>query len=226
MIENLNADYYDKTFKNGWGNSIPPDHLRYCLEKFILPAVSSGKEYNVLDFGCGNGVISDYIFQAIKNKGGNAKVCGCDVSGGALEAAAKDFPHIDFKKVSPVDDIKKMYGRSFDFIVSIQTLYFLGDDYLKRLTADFDSLIKPGGIVYFTMMGKKNYFYKGSERHKGKVRKVKKPDGRALYIRFVGSKWEIKKLFRPFKSLWTGYYDHERPKGSTYHYFFIGKKNA
>lgn len=103
-------------------------------------------------------------------------------------------------------------------------IYFLSEEYLSRLCMDLNELLEDDGMVYFTRMGKKNYYYDKSLPFENKVRQVNFGKG-DQYILFCDDKKDVNKLFNTFKPVFTGYYDYETPSGSTLHYYFIGGKN-
>ena len=101
-------------------------------------------------------------------------------------------------------------------------------------------MLKPGGYVFFTMMGTKNEYYKNfcdKRKSKDGLYKVdlssdknyKKRQKQSLYhhyINFTKNEKDLKDKFRLFKPLKIGYYDGwlTSIKGSKYHYTFFGKK--
>ena len=116
------------------------DHLDHLIQ---VGEIKNGTQ--VLDLGCGNGMISEFI----ADKTG-ASVTGIDFIEGAIQQASNrtkfkrgwikyltmDMHHLNFP------------AQSFDVIVSIDTLYF-GDAY--EILKPMLPLLKPGGrlVVFF-----------------------------------------------------------------------------
>ena len=101
-------------------------------------------------------------------------------------------------------------------------------------------MLKPGGYVFFTMMGAKHEYYKyfcdkrkssdglykvdlSSDKN---YRKRQKQSIYYHYINFTKSEKDLKNKFRLFKPLKIGYYDGSltSTKESLHHYTFLGKK--
>ena len=101
-------------------------------------------------------------------------------------------------------------------------------------------MLKPGGHVFFTMMGTKNSYYKYfCDKRKSNVglykvdlsldKNYKKRQKQSLYyhyINFTKNENDLKNKFRLFKPLKIGYYDGSltSTKESGHHYTFFGKK--
>ncbi len=119
--------------------------LQMMLEKVRIHSGSS-----VLDIGCGNGKIAEYISD---NTG--ARVTGIDYIPEAVEAALKrtaskrDRLHFRVADMeNPVRD-----GEQFDLILSIDSIYFSDTD---KLLSAWNKLLKPDGrmaIFYLSMDG-------------------------------------------------------------------------
>ncbi len=110
------------------------EQLEFMLEKVRLQP--DGK---VLDVGCGNGKMAEYIANAQGVIG-----CGFDISGEAIEAANKRTAgkeNLFFRKGS-INDIS-YEEQSFDAVLSVDTLYFADD--LLRTVREILRWLKPGG---------------------------------------------------------------------------------
>ena len=110
------------------------EQIAFMLEKAQLQP--GGK---VLDIGCGNGKMAEYIANTKSVSG-----YGFDISGAAIEAAHKRVAgkaNLFFAEGS-INDIR--YGElSFDAVFSVDTLYF-ADDLSKTLGVVL-TWVKPGG---------------------------------------------------------------------------------
>lgn len=110
------------------------EQIAFMLEKVCL--LPGGK---VLDVGCGNGKMVEYIAGAKGVSG-----YGFDISGDAIEAAARRTAgkgNLFFTEGS-INDIR--YGeQSFDAVLSVDTLYFADD--LSNTLREILRWVKPGG---------------------------------------------------------------------------------
>lgn len=117
------------------------EQLEFMLQKVRLQP--NGK---VLDVGCGNGKMVEYIASTQDVIG-----CGFDISGTAIEAANKRTAgkeNLFFRKGS-INDID-YEEQSFDAVLSVDTLYFA--DNLLRILRKILRWVKPGGCfaAYFS----------------------------------------------------------------------------
>jgi 2-polyprenyl-3-methyl-5-hydroxy-6-metoxy-1,4-benzoquinol methylase len=106
---------------------------------FMLEKVRLQPDGKVLDVGCGNGKMVEYIASAKGVTG-----YGFDISEAAIEAAIKRTAgkeNLFFRKGS-INDIN-YEEQSFDAVLSVDTLYFADD--LLRTIREILQWIKPGG---------------------------------------------------------------------------------
>lgn len=101
MIENQNKstnlyskkasiDFYQKRYSKGYMDEWPKDRKRRIAEVIIsLDLPSSGE---VLDYGCGNGVLTDVFRQTLPGW----KVYGADISSVAIANAKINYPECNF----------------------------------------------------------------------------------------------------------------------------------
>lgn len=97
----------------------------------------------IVDFGCGNGK----ILSEIKKINSKAKLIGLDVSITALEQAKKDFPEIEFYKITdggkfPFND------ETIDFIFSSEVIEHIYDT--ENAFSEIARILKPGGKILLT----------------------------------------------------------------------------
>ena len=138
-------------------------------------------------------------------------------------------------------DDNNFFNIKFDLIISIQVLYFLSDKDLKTRLESFNKMLRPGGYVFFTMMGKKNVHFKSYSNKRKNVDGLYKVDlssdehymkrhkhsTKSIYINFTKNLTDLKKKFKLFKPVNIGFYDNSliSTKESGYHFTFFGKKN-
>ena len=190
----------------------------------------------VLDYGCGEGSNINYLIKKYNYDG-----YGVDISRPSITTCRKKINKRKFKLISSkVIKDDKFFDVKFDLIISLQVLYYLNNTDLKLLLANLNSMLKPGGYVFFTMMSRKNAYYNFHSDKKNidgltKVdlssdKNYKKRQKQSIYyhyINFTKNEKDLKNKFKLFKPLNIGYYDFslESLDLSTHHFFFFGKKN-
>lgn len=217
--------YIDK-YGEGYGLMYPDGHVIRLYEKFMKYelGIDGSRGEKLLDFGCGNGVHSEYF----ASKG--FEVYGVDVVPQAIEHAKKRLPKYEknFVLIEPNQDIKELFDTTFDVLFANQSLYYLSNTNLARTLQQMESALNPGGVVYFTMIGTQNYYYKQSyEREFMDGLREVVLTGRlndTTYIHFTTDEEDLKKKFRMFKPYFISYYDTAAREGSGFHYQFIGLK--
>ena len=187
----------------------------------------TGKNHEkVLDFGCGQGSALRFL----KSKGFD--VYGADMSDKDLNVAREMMPDVanHFLTIpsKPVAN-KRYFDVDFDLVISIQTLYFLSDtDFKIALKNIYDSM-KPGAIIYASMMGTRCYFYNHAKPLNDGLYAINFKNDRIecndLSITFVRDENELREKFSLFKKVYIGHYDRNyREEGSEFHYTFVGQK--
>ncbi len=101
----------------------------------------------VLDFGCGPGIFTMMLSNAV---GENGKVNAADISIDAIKSVDKIVERNNLQNVSVVHLKKENFleSETFDKIIMLDVLHQINDklDILKKLT----SLLKPNSILYFS----------------------------------------------------------------------------
>lgn len=223
-----NFEAYESKYKNGYGVMYPEGHIIRFYEHFLKYElnIDGSKSEKILDFGCGNATHSLYF----KSKGFD--VYGVDISSIAIEIAKNRLKQCEdnFKCIKENERFDDVFNVKFDIIIANQSLYYLDNENLKQLLASFDRLLNNNGLVFFTMMGTKNIYYKYSTPTQDFVDsglyKVKL-NGRlkeTTYINFIDNEDELKSKFNIFEPYFIGSYDDIGREGSGFHYKFIGKK--
>jgi 2-polyprenyl-3-methyl-5-hydroxy-6-metoxy-1,4-benzoquinol methylase len=201
------------------------------LDLYIPPQ----KKLTVLDYGCGEGSNINYLIKKYNYDG-----YGVDISRPSITTCRKKINKKKFKLISSkIIKNDKFFDVKFDLIISIQVLYYLNNTDLKLLLANLNSMLKPGGYVFFTMKSiKSDYwrFYSDKKNIDG-LAKVdlssdknyqKRQKGNIFYhfINFTKNEKDLKNKFKLFKKLNIGYYDGslESSNESGHHFTFFGKK--
>jgi len=201
------------------------------LDLYIPPQ----KKITILDYGCGEGSNINYL---IKNY--NYDGYGVDISSSAIKTCHKKMNKKKFKLISSkVSKNDKFFDVKFDLIISIQVLYYLSNTDLKLRLANLNSMLKPGGYVFFTMKSIKSNYYKFYSDKKNidgltkvdlfsnkNYKKRQKQNIYYHYINFTKNQKDLKNKFKLFKQLNIGFYDGSllNLNVSGHHFTFFGKK--
>ncbi|OHB54813.1 MAG: hypothetical protein A2173_09960 [Planctomycetes bacterium RBG_13_44_8b] len=132
-------EYFDKQAAE-WDNK----HLRIersqIIADFICKKIPLNKKFEVLDYGCGTGLLTFLLADKV------ASVCCADVSDGMLTEVQKKIDARNVKNVRTVnfDIIKdKPLDKKFDLIVSAMTMHHIAD--APAAITKLTELLKPGG---------------------------------------------------------------------------------
>lgn len=231
-ILEINKHDYERMYsKNINFLQYPPVWLIGFYNSYLKKYLPKGK---VLDYGYGSGANSVYLMERGYN------VYGVEVAGSSLVQLKQNMEDrninnkIDGKFfIIPPDNINLPFAdNTFDFILSNQVFYFLpSEEHIKKVCRELRRILKPGGIVMFTMMGAKNYFIaENSQRINGKIYEVEfsrehRLHGSKQIIYVVNTKTELKDLFSDFECFKIGYFDIDVMDGSNFHWIFMGKKS-
>ena len=223
-------DLYSKeeAFLRYPGDWIPRFHNMYLKEH--LP---SGR---VLDFGFGsanNGIF--FIRNGYEVHGVEVTEKSMDITAANLKSYNLDPKLIENFQVLPLDWERLPFEDGyFDFVLSNQVLYYLSSESeIKRVCKELSRVLKPGGTVFFTMMGPTNYYmrYYAKSIHNQSVYEIKFEDpshrlhGLHEMIYLVRDEDELKSLFDEFECLTTGYFDQRMfDVKSNFHWIFAGTK--
>jgi 2-polyprenyl-6-hydroxyphenyl methylase/3-demethylubiquinone-9 3-methyltransferase len=127
-----------------------PLHQINPLRLEWINALSPLDECQVLDIGCGGGILSD----SMARKG--ARVLGIDLSTKALKVARLHAleaatPHIEYREIS-AEHLAAAQPGSFDTVTCMEMLEHVPDPAsVVRACAD---LVKPGGWVFFSTINR------------------------------------------------------------------------
>jgi len=128
--------FYDNRYEKGYMEEWPDGKLRRVIELIkILPLPETGI---VLDFGCGNGIFTNVLRQALPNW----KIYGCDISTNAINNAKISFPDCTFF----VSDNDHPSDLKFDFLFSHHVLEHVFD--IKKTISEINRYLKPNSFVF------------------------------------------------------------------------------
>ena len=225
-----NQENYDNIYKNmQCFLQYPADWVIRFHNMFLKKNIPSGR---ILDYGCGSGNNSVFFVE----KG--YEVYGVDVVESVvpqIKAVLKDkYADDKFLIVPPDCSSLPFKDGFFDFIISNQVLYYLASEtHIRKVCKELSRCLRPGGVVFFTMMGAKNYYitHKATQIHKENVYEININDkksrlhGRNDIIYVVRDRDELKNLFSEFECLSIGYFDQSMfDMVSNFHWIFVGRK--
>lgn len=105
--------FYQERYAHGYMDEWPSEKKRRIFE--VIRSLDLPAAGELLDFGCGNGVCTDVVKQALP---AGWKVYGTDISGIAIENAKKRYPDCVFF----LADDREFAGKRFDFLFSHHVL--------------------------------------------------------------------------------------------------------
>jgi SAM-dependent methyltransferase len=232
-ILDLNQKNYDDLYKqNSAFLRYPADWVIRFHNMYMKANIPSGR---VLDYGCGSANNSVFF---MKN---GYDTYGVDVSESALglvqqNLKANGLPEtlVDHFSVVPTYPPQLPFEDNFfDFILSNQVLYYLPTaEHIHQVCQELSRCLRPGGVVFFTMMGPKNYYIQEHTKaiHEGKVHEIRvetpghRLEGVKELIYLVNDEAELKALFPQFQPLSVGYFDQSMfDLTSNFHWIFIGQ---
>ena len=211
----------------------PSDWILRFHNMFLKNELPEGG--SILDYGCGSGNNAMFFLE----KG--YSVTGFDVSPSFKNLVSKnlDLHKLDPALVSnfhlmPPDTLQLDFpDNHFDFVLSNQVLYYLPSrEHVKKLCQEFKRVLRPGGIVFFTVMGPHNYYMTHHLKavHAGGVGEIRvEEEGHRLqglreFILRVKDEKDLCALFDTFKMETWGYFDQRMfDMVSNFHYIFVGR---
>lgn len=224
-MQNSLQTYTSKYDEKGYGLHFPDGHVVRFYER-ILKHKLNKTSGNLLDFGCGNGVHSVYF----QSKG--FKPFGVDIVPSLKQNWDKNITGGgDCKIIEPNSSIKGLFDEKMDIIFANQSLYYIPLKELRQNILEFYELLNDNGILFATMMSKKNYYFSRSQKQEQNGLSKVEISGRlneTSFIHFIDKPEDLSDLFQPFQTLFLGeydpiyFYDFE---GSAHHYIYIGVKN-
>ncbi|GEM_PF-5312041 len=233
MLDANREIYEDRYSKDKAFLRYPADWIVRFHNIYMKKNVPDGR---VLDYGCGSGNNSVFFM----DKG--YETWGTDVAASFKDQVRQNMTRYGHREdllrnffVIPPDCSKLPFESGyFDLIVANQVLYYLSSaEQINKVTDELYRCLKPGGAVFFTMMGPGNCYIKYFARqiHSANVYEVRIDEpGHRLYgfnqfIYVVRDRDELKKLFGRFEPLDIGYFDQSIfDMKSNFHWIFVGRK--
>lgn len=125
-------------------------YAQFCRE-FVCAHLPQQGGQTILDAGCGNGAYTHLLRQ-----NGNT-VIGCDGAEAMLALARKSYAQYPFDKV---DLLEPLPYASQQFDVVVCNLVLMDIDPIDTTLAEFQRVLKPGGIFFFSIVHPA--FYQGT----------------------------------------------------------------
>jgi len=110
--------------------------------------VSLSRCGQVLDFGCGAGRTSRWLMARFPD----VHFSGCDVDADAIAWCQKNLPGADFRTNNSVPPTS-FPGVAFDLVYAISVFTHLSLEHQGLWMAELHRLLKPGGLLLFTVHG-------------------------------------------------------------------------
>lgn len=132
-------EFYEARFSDGYMDDwalLKKERVFKLLKELPLP--STGR---LLDFGCGNGVFTDVLKQALPGW----EVYGCDISEVAIKHAIERFPDATFY-VSDDNKISEHVKEGFDFIFSHHVLEHVYD--IQKSATEINELLNKEAYMF------------------------------------------------------------------------------
>ena len=127
--------FYEDRYEGGYMEEWPREKKQRVFE--VIRSLSLPKTGIALDFGCGNGVFTEVLRQALPEW----EIYGCDISRLAIENAQQRFPECSFF----VSDNEVVTGLAFDFLFSHHVLEHVFD--IQKTARELNDLLKPNACM-------------------------------------------------------------------------------
>jgi SAM-dependent methyltransferase len=135
----MNQDYRLTNF--GWTTDGPELHHHYTTPA-IVAFLPTGKPLNIIDVGCGNGYLVNYLSRA------GHRVVGIDVAEDGIEIARRTYPHLKFQIHSAYEKLDDLLGMPADAIISSEVIEHLY--YPRRFLKNMYAALRPAGYLILT----------------------------------------------------------------------------
>jgi predicted TPR repeat methyltransferase len=159
---NLNVvpkDYVEKLFDNyalNFEESLV-GQLKYnapmLIKDILTPLTNSSKRFDILDLGCGTGLMGELLKPSIKT------LVGVDLSSRMLEKASEKNAYTRLEKKDILEMIKKEKDDSYDVIVSSDVFIYVGN--LDLIFPEIFRLVRDDGSIVFSVEALEHTEHKG-----------------------------------------------------------------
>lgn len=181
-------------------------------------------EGRVLDFGCGSG--NNLAF--FQNQG--YETVATEVAPAVLPLIEENAPGARVHILEPCPARLPFPDGSFDVAVANQVLYFLADrNRIRHIAAELARVLRPGGVLFATMMGPRNYWITDHGReiapdtyaiHLDSARLGHRRD--VVYI--ARDEDHLRSLFPGLRPLTVGWFEQAMFElKSNFHWIYVGR---
>lgn len=125
----------------GWTSAEKEAHQQYTLPAIMALLPASGP-LNILDVGCGNGYLVNYLSEA------GHHVVGIDTAEDGIEIARDTYPHLKFQLRSAYERLDDLLGAAVDVIISSEVIEHLYSP--QRFLRNMHATLRPGGVLVLT----------------------------------------------------------------------------
>lgn len=139
------AIFYDARYTGGYMDDWPRETKRRIAE--IVKELPLPKTGHALDYGCGNGVLTEVLREALPGW----DIYGTDISPAAVKNARIRYPECNF--FEPVTG--EVYYKKFDFVFTHHVLEHVYD--LEVVIGELDFYLKSADKAFQNIPVKKNY---------------------------------------------------------------------
>lgn len=124
------VEFYENRYEQGYMEEWPIERKRKIFE--IINELQCPAQGEALDFGCGNGVLTEIIRQALPSW----KVYGTDISKKAVANARKRYPNCTFFETNDPDFTQKKFdfvftNHVFEHVFNLSEVFIQINNYLK-----------------------------------------------------------------------------------------------
>jgi len=150
--EKVEKDYAQKGHYWAVGSTDEKNYLETGRKMYASCLLSGLKEVDtVLDFGCGNGRLAQYLQGFLRGK-----YYGVDISEILIEDAKKKISSSNFTFLVNERPTLHFPDRYFDFICAFSVITHLDIEYTKELLQEWKRLLKPGGNLCVSFIPNKS----------------------------------------------------------------------
>lgn len=168
-----------------------------------LPCYFKGTPKNILDFGCGDGLMT----YEVQRQFPKSEIHGVDNSPESIKIAEKNYP--DIKYHLSTDNLKMFQKNQFDVLLATHVFHHILFEQHKHYIKEITRILRPGGILVFYELNPLNpgtwYIFKDHPMEKNATmlkpwysKKLLKPYGKTTFLSYSFFP-SILKMFRPIE---------------------------